>query len=715
MTALSDLKTDQWLSFFQNLKDLNVLDVSLTGGEPFTRADLFELIDGIISNNMRYNILSNGTLITEKTLKKFEKGKRKIRLDLIQISIDGSKSEIHDKSRPNSFERAIKALRLLKKSGYPVVVRTTINRHNLYDLENIAYLLLEDIGLKSFSTNDAMPIGSGCRNEESVSLNSRETLEAMKIIDRLLKRYPGRITAQAGPLAKIKMYTEMEHAKKTGETTNRWKMGYLTACGCVFSKIDILHDGTVVPCCMLPGLNIGNILTDSLKEIWQNHPVMWELRERLKIPMNTVSGCEDCEWNLFCNGNCPGLAHQLTGILTVQIRRIVTGNSRKKPGESMPCETEKEPKKTKRKKLDLPEGIPPLTSLYLYIAGSCNLACKHCWISPDFQQNPENGKFVKPEYVKNAIIQAIPLGLSSIKLTGGEPLLHPGFKEIAEIIENEKIYFHMETNGILIDKDMAEFLKKRKKTPFIAVSVDGAYAKTHDDLRGVMGSFDQAIEGIKNLVDSGFKPQVICTLHKGNVSEMEQLLKLAKKLGCGSVKFNHVQEVGRGDSYNKENGLEITEIIKLFDLVEKKLIPENKMHILFDIPFAFYPVKRLLRERSRCNVLNILGMLSGGELSLCGIGTTVPELIYGHMKNNNLKEVWCESPGLHLLRELVPEKLEGICSNCIHRDFCLGSCGANTYYRTKKLNAPYVFCEQAEKLKIFPDSRKKLDKKKSIP
>ena len=381
----------------------------------------------------------------------------------------------------------------------------------------------------------------------------------------------------------------------------------------------------------------------------------------------------------------------------------------------MPCETEKEPKKTKRKKLDLPEGIPPLTSLYLYIAGSCNLACKHCWISPDFQQNPENGKFVKPEYVKNAIIQAKPLGLSSIKLTGGEPLLHPGFKEIAEIIENEKIYFHMETNGTLIDKDMAEFLKKRKKTPFIAVSVDGAYAKTHDDLRRVKGSFDQAIEGIKNLVDSGFKPQVICTLHKGNVSEMEELIKLAKKLGCGSVKFNHVQEVGRGDSYNKENGLEITEIIKLFDLVEKKLIPENKMHILFDIPFAFYPVKRLLRERSRCNVLNILGMLSGGELSLCGIGTTVPELIYGHMKNNNLKEVWCESPDLHLLRELVPEKLERICSNCIHRDFCLGSCVANTYYRTKKLNAPYVFCEQAEKLKIFPDSRKKLDKKKSIP
>ncbi len=51
----------------------------------------------------------------------------------------------------------------------------------------------------------------------------------------------------------------------------------------------------------------------------------------------------------------------------------------------MGCEPELLKKKTKpatARKLDLPEGVPPLTSLYMYIAGSCNLACRHCWISP---------------------------------------------------------------------------------------------------------------------------------------------------------------------------------------------------------------------------------------------------------------------------------------------------------------------------------------------
>lgn len=313
MTALSNLSTEKWLEFFKELGNMGVMDVSLTGGEAFTRPDLFELIDNIIENRMRYNILSNGTLINEKLLSNFEKGKRRLRLDYIQISIDGSTAKIHNLSRPNSFDRAFKGLKLLKESGIPVVVRTTINKYNLYDLENIAKLLLEDIGLKSFGTNEAMPIGTGCQNEASVTLSAKEQLEAMKIISQLLKRYPGRLKAQAGPQAKQKMYSEMEHARKTGEKTKRWKMGYLSACGSVFKKIDILHDGTVVPCCMLPGVKLGNITKDSLTEIWQNHPALWELRQRREIPMSEVPGCEDCEWADYCNGSCPGLAHQLTG------------------------------------------------------------------------------------------------------------------------------------------------------------------------------------------------------------------------------------------------------------------------------------------------------------------------------------------------------------------------------------------------------------------
>jgi SynChlorMet cassette radical SAM/SPASM protein ScmE len=262
---------------------------------------------------MRYCILSNGTLVDEKVIAQFQVGKRRIRMDYIQISIDGSRAEIHNLSRPKSFDRAMRGLRLLQEAGFPVMVRTTINRHNLHDLENIAYLLLEEIGLGSFSTNEAMPVGAGCQNQAEVALTPAEMVEAMDIMERLQERYPGRLQSQAGPQTKKIVYGEMEHARSTGECAAKWEMGCLSACGRPFNSIDVLHDGTLVPCHMLHGVPLGNITTDSVEEIWYTHPDMIALRKRRDIPMEQVPGCEDCEWAPYCNGSCPGLAHQLTG------------------------------------------------------------------------------------------------------------------------------------------------------------------------------------------------------------------------------------------------------------------------------------------------------------------------------------------------------------------------------------------------------------------
>jgi SynChlorMet cassette radical SAM/SPASM protein ScmE len=178
MTGLKDLPTVSWLKFFAELGKIGIMDVSLTGGEALLRPDIFELIDGVIANRMRYNILSNGTLINEKLLEKFAQGKRRLRLDFVQVSIDGSRAEIHDKSRPESFVKAIRGLRLLKEAGFPLAVRVTINHHNLNDLDNIARLLLEDIGLRSFATNEAMPLGSGCRSDAGMALTAKEKMQA---------------------------------------------------------------------------------------------------------------------------------------------------------------------------------------------------------------------------------------------------------------------------------------------------------------------------------------------------------------------------------------------------------------------------------------------------------------------------------------------------------------------------------------------------------
>lgn len=305
MVGRSDLPTERWLEFFKELGTLGVMTVCLTGGEVFTRPDLFELIDGVIANRMRYDMLSNGTLITEELLEKFAAGRRRLRLNSIQISVDGATAEVHDKSRPQSFARALHGLRLLREAGFPASVRVTINRHNVDDLENIARLLLEEIGLESFSTNEAYACGATDRCAETVILTPAQRNRAMATLTQLNERYEGRIEASAGPLTLARDLAQIDEMIAAGEHGLPGR-GRLASCGGVFSKLAVLHDGTIVPCHVLPTLHLGRVGVESLREIWLRHPTMIALRNRREIPLSALPTCVDCLYQGFCLGGCPG-------------------------------------------------------------------------------------------------------------------------------------------------------------------------------------------------------------------------------------------------------------------------------------------------------------------------------------------------------------------------------------------------------------------------
>ncbi len=312
MAALNDLPTERWLDFLDELGRLAVYRIVLTGGEPFTRPDLFVLIDRAIENRMRYSILTNGTLIDERLLARFDKGKRRLRLDSIQVSIDGSRAEIHNRSRPGSFDRALRGLRLLVEAGFPATVRVTVNRYNVDDLEDIAWLLLEDVGLHSFTTNEAEPGGVAAHNPASIMLTPAQRLRAMETLSRLAERYEGRIGASAGPLALARLFGEIEQALAEGRTSLPGR-GTLSGCGGVWTKMAVQHDGTMVPCHWLGSLHMGTIGVDDLQEVWLHHPLINRVRRRRDIPLESLETCRDCAYRGFCTGGCPGLALLLTG------------------------------------------------------------------------------------------------------------------------------------------------------------------------------------------------------------------------------------------------------------------------------------------------------------------------------------------------------------------------------------------------------------------
>jgi len=358
--------------------------------------------------------------------------------------------------------------------------------------------------------------------------------------------------------------------------------------------------------------------------------------------------------------------------------------------------------------LNLPEGVPPLSSYYAYITGGCNLACRHCWITPTFQRGDDPGEYLSYDLFALAIQEGLPLGLNHVKLTGGEPLLHPELTRLIDLIRENELSLSIETNGTLLSRSLAAYLREKSTLSVISVSLDGANSDTHDAFRSVRGSFEKACQGIRNLVEVGFRPQVIMSLHKQNVDEIELLVQLAQSLGASSVKFNIIQPSGRGEKMvEREQTLSIPRLIELGRWIENDVQKRTSIKLYYSWPMAFYGINHLLSyDGYSCSIVNILGILHSGQLALCGIGTEVPELCYGRLGKDNLADIWRSNPTLLDLRKQIPSGLEGICSECIFRDRCLGMCVAENYHNAKRLTAPFWFCHSAYEMNLFPVSRR---------
>jgi len=354
------------------------------------------------------------------------------------------------------------------------------------------------------------------------------------------------------------------------------------------------------------------------------------------------------------------------------------------------------------------KAAPPLGMLYFYLTEGCNLRCRHCWLAPQFQTEKKQYPALEPDLFRHILRQAKPLGLSAVKLTGGEPLMNPRIGEILEIIRSEKLRFNVETNGVLCTPALARDLA-RSGLYHISVSLDGADAQTHEWVRGVEGCFDAALQGIRNLVAAGIRPQVIMSLMRKNVGQMEPLVRMAESLGASSVKFNLVQPTARGEKmHEKGETLGVEEMIALGKWVENDLARTSKIRLFYGHPVAFRALGRLFGPDGDCGICgirHILGVLADGSYALCGIGESVPELVFGHASRDSLSDVWSGSPVLREIREGMPRRLEGVCGECLMKGICLGSCVAQNYYRSRNLWAPFWYCEEARRAGLFPATR----------
>ena len=348
---------------------------------------------------------------------------------------------------------------------------------------------------------------------------------------------------------------------------------------------------------------------------------------------------------------------------------------------------------------------PSLGSLYLYLSERCNLRCRHCWVAPA-PLGDGGEKTVDFTALTEAIVRAKELGLGTVKLTGGEPFLRGDIAALLRFLRREDLIIDIETNGTMIDADMARILGECKVRQ-VSISLDAARAEQHDRLRGIPGCHGRAVEALRLLGSEGITRQVIMSLYGENIAEIEPLAALCDDLEVPSLKINPIMPTGRGKKvFQRGENVAIEELIRIDRRIDTELNDRYKTDISLCMPIGLKSLATITgAPLYECHILNILGILADGTVSLCGIGQTETELNMGNIATDDIREIWHRHPLLRKLREDMPSRLDGICGRCIFKFRCLGSCRACAYAATGDLRSPFFMCEEAERKNLFPPSR----------
>lgn len=253
---------------------------NLTGGEPLLRSDLNQIVELIGETGASVYILSNGTLIERGWAERMAA----LGVKGVQVSFEGPQ-DIHDSIRgKGSWLAARSGVENLLDAGIPTTLNVTLSRLNAGRMMEMVSLAAA-FGAQRLGFSRLVPTGQG-----------RELAETMLTADEVRKLYaellavdiPGLEIVTGDPVA------AQMHAPST-QTIGGAPLG---GCAAGVSGLTLLSDGVILPCRRLE-IPLGNIRTDSLREVWATSEVLASLRDQRLYQgrcgaCDRWSGCRGC-------------------------------------------------------------------------------------------------------------------------------------------------------------------------------------------------------------------------------------------------------------------------------------------------------------------------------------------------------------------------------------------------------------------------------------
>jgi radical SAM protein len=303
--------------------------VILTGGDPFKRADIFELVTYGTQIGLPIAVSPSGTpLLNRENLLRLKDAGAKA----ISLSIDGSTPALHDAFRQveGSFIMTVSGWQAAREIGLKLQLNTTVTRYNLDDLPDI-FRMVQDIGVMTWSVFFLVPTGRGKVNDEITAEEYEDVMNWLYDAGKLLsvKTTEGhhfkRVVIQRTILDQLGVdpvpamglgdtYQRLRaHFDQVADPGNgryveedrirRTPMHINAGNGFVF----ISRRGEVVPSGFMP-ITAGNVKETSLIDIYRSSPLFHDLRS----PDRLEGRCGRCEFRTVCGGS-RSRAYAVTG------------------------------------------------------------------------------------------------------------------------------------------------------------------------------------------------------------------------------------------------------------------------------------------------------------------------------------------------------------------------------------------------------------------
>lgn len=264
------------------LAEMDCIELSLTGGEPFARRDFMDIVRYARDKDLAVRILTNGTLVTSDIADQL----KSLHILSIRVSLYGASPAIHDAVTTvrGSFEKTIETIKLLRERDIHTRAMMVVMSCNAGEFQQVRGLCGE------LDTVFQWGVAVFPREDGSLApLRFMASDEQLRLLKQ--KLLPEKLAA----------FAEIEAHPEGGPL-----------CSAGISRIGIGTDGAVYSCSALR-LSVGSICEQKLSEIWRSAPLLKQLRS---VKRTLPSECATCHVRERCFW-CPGLSLALEGDMRV--------------------------------------------------------------------------------------------------------------------------------------------------------------------------------------------------------------------------------------------------------------------------------------------------------------------------------------------------------------------------------------------------------------